>query len=102
MPLLRIQRYKLASSPIYDTYAQELSTFALSGYVEFEFGTITGGSVPWSAGTWAFLTYATADASVTQPNLDLWSSVVPPTGFTAGAPQLDTVNQRVLITLTAI
>lgn len=96
MPLLRYQRYKLASSPVYDTYAQTLSTFAISGYFDFEFGT---GPV-WTAGTWVFLTYVTADASVTQANLDLYASVVPPAGFAASALQLDTVNKRVTIMLT--
>lgn len=98
MPLLRYQRYKLATLPIYSTYAQELSTFAISGYFVFEFGT----GPAWTAGTWVFLTYTTADASVTQANLDTYASVSPPAGFTAGAPVLDTGNKRVLITLTAV
>jgi hypothetical protein len=98
MPLLKIQRYRSGTTPIYDTYAQELSTFAIAGYFTFEFGT----GPTWTAGTWAFLTYGTADASVTQANLDLYADVSPPAGFTAGAPVLDTVNQRVLIALTAV
>lgn len=98
MPLLRIQRYKVAALPLYTTYAQELSTFAIGGYFTFEFGT----GPTWTAGTWVFLTYATAAVSATQANLDLYSTVVPPAGFTAGAPQLDTVNKYVTITLTAV
>jgi hypothetical protein len=95
MPVVNVHRY-VAASIINTGYAQELNVFVLSGYIDFEFGT---GPV-WTAGTWVFLTYATADASVTQANLDTYASVVPPVGFTAGAPQLDTVNKRVTITLT--
>lgn len=96
MPLLKIQRYKLASSPIFGTYAQELDDFTIGGYIEFEFGT----GPTWTAGTWVFLTYNTADATVTQANLDTYATVVAPAGFTAGAPVLDTTNKRILITLT--
>ena len=95
MPAVNVHRY-VAANIINTGYAQELSTFAISGYFDFEFGT----GPTWTAGTWVFLTYVTADASVTQANLDLYASVVPPAGFTAGAPQLDTVNKRVTITLT--
>ena len=99
MPLLRIQRYKPASLPIITTYAQELDDFVIGGYIEFDFGSISPAS--WTAGTWVFLTYATADSSVTQQNLDDYATVAAPPGFTAGDPVLDTVNQRILITLTA-
>jgi hypothetical protein len=98
MPLLRYQRYATYGAVVITLYEQSLSTFAIGGKIEFEFGT----GPTWAAGTYSFLSYATADASVTQANLDLYARAAPPTGFTAGAPQLDTVNQRVTITLTAI
>ncbi len=97
MPLLRYQRYAVSGTPpIYDTYAQELDVFVINGDFVFEFGT----GPTWTAGTWVFLTYNST--GVTQSDLDTYTDVLPPTGFTAGAPVLDTANKRVLITLTAI
>lgn len=95
MPVVNVHRY-VAANIINTGYAQTLSTFAISGYFDFEFGA----GPAWTAGTWVFLTYVTADASVTQANLNTYATVVPPGGLTAGAPQLDTVNKRVTITLT--
>jgi len=93
-----ISVHRVGQKPGFTTYAQQLDVFALSGYNEFVFGT----GPTWTAGTWVFLTYTTADASVTQPNLNTYASVSPPAGFTAGAPQLDTAGKRVTITLTAV
>lgn len=99
MPLLRYQRYKLASLPIYDTYAQPLTDFSISGYIEFDFGSISPAS--WTAGQWVFLTYQTNnDGSATQANLNAYATVAAPPGFTAGPPTLDLPNKRILITLT--
>jgi hypothetical protein len=97
MPVISVHR--TGQRPIFTGYAQELSTFAINGYFTFEFGSIAGGSVPWSSGTWVFLTYA--NTTVTQEQLTQYADVSPPAGFTAGAPVLDTANKRVLITLTA-
>jgi hypothetical protein len=98
MPLLRYQRYKTGSLPIITTYAQELDDFRIGGYIEFDFGSISPAS--WSVGNWVFLTYATADSSVTQQNLNDYATVAAPPGFTAGAPFLDVPGKRILITLT--
>ena len=95
MPVVNVHRY-VAASIINTGYAQELDVFVLGGYTEFEFGT----GPTWTAGTWVFLTYNTT--SVIQADLDNYATVAPPPGFTAGNPQLDTVNKYVTITLTAV
>jgi len=91
-----ISVHRVGQKPGFTTYAQQLDVFALSGYNEFVFG--TGPS--WSAGVWVFLTYNTT--AVTQTDLNTYASVSAPAGFTAGAPQLNTTNKRVTITLTAV